>query len=421
MKVLWVTNSIIGALAEKHGIKQTSGQWLNAELDNEKIKNENEIVVCTSGLSSETYTDGNISYIVLSHGNVLSYAVTEEYIADWKRIITEVAPDVILVWGTEYDLGRCALVANEKRIPSVIYIQGVMSSIAENYRGGLSDTTIKSFTTLVERLRKRTVFDFERMQKAKAEHEKECIMLCDAIISENDWSISQYKKMRAGIKIFRNRLPIKSEFFAYEWKDECCRKHRLVTTSASYPLKGLHKLLEAINLLKQEYPDIELCVPGPNTFVVMGWKARLTQSGYCKWLYRYIRKNRLQNNVIFVGPRTTEQYAELMQSSQVFVTASAIENHCSSLREAMSVGVPGISSRVGGIPEYAVDGKNCSLYEFENSAILAAKIKELFEDKNLRETYSTNGKATIKAMYSQSKEFMSVGDICQMLINERTQ
>ncbi len=414
MKILWVTNSLIGAIAEKHSLKQTSGQWLNAELENEK--NENEIVVCTSSITGETLRDGNISYIVLPHGSVSSYTVTEEHIADWKKLLVREKPDIILVWGTEYDIGKCVLLANEKKIPSLIYIQGVMCSVADNYRGGLDDKTIKGFTTIIEKIRKTTVFDSERTNKQKAENEKEIIKLSDAIIAENEWSISQYKRICPDIKIFKNRLPIKGEFASYPWKYEDCQKHRIVTTAASYPLKGLHKLLEAVNILKNEYPDIELCVPGPNTFYVKGLKARLSQSGYCKWICRYIKKNNLQSNISFVGPRTTEQYALLMQSAAVFVSASATENQCSSLREAMSVGVPCVSSEVGGIPEYAVDRENCSLYDFEDSKTLAEKIRELFKNRELCEKYSANGKNTIINMYLPSEEFKTVSDIYKEIV-----
>lgn len=411
MKILWVTNLIIGALAATKGIKSTSGQWLNAELETEIKKNENEIIVCTSDSASEKLTDKNISYIVLPHGSATNYSVTQEKINDWKTLLSETKPDLILVWGTEYNIGKCVLTANEKKIPSLIYIQGVMSSVAENYRGGLSDSQISRFTTLLERIRKTSVFCKERIQEIKASDEKETILLADGIITENDWSANIYKKIASNIKIYRNRLPIKEEFASYSWQENNYETHSIVTTSASYPLKGLHKLLEAVMLAKEKYADIVLYVPGPNIFEVKGFMARLKQSGYCKWIWKYIKKNNLQNNVKFTGPLTTKEYGERMQSSNLFITASAIENHCSSLREAMSVGVPCISSKVGGIPEYAKDRENCSLYDFNDTESLANKITELFENRELREKYSRAGKETIQSMYSPNEKFMSLGQI----------
>ena len=416
MKILWVTNAIIGALARQHGMKPTSGQWLNAELASEIEKKENEIIVCTSGVQEERYQEDNVTYVVLPHGGALNYAVSEEHVRDWRAVLDEFAPDVILVWGTEYDIGQCVLRANAKERPSLIYIQGVMTSVAEHYRGGLTDRQIQSFTTPLERVRKRTVFDMERLQQQRARCEAETVLLADGIIAENDWSIERYRRISPELRVFRNRLPIKREFAAYEWQQQNCRPHRIVTTAAAYPLKGIHQLLRAIRALKADYPDVELCVPGPNSFVVSGMRAKLTQSGYCAWIYRYIKKHKLEKNVTFVGPLTTEQYAELMRSSELFVSASAIENHCSSLREAMSVGVPCVSSAVGGIPEYAVDGDNCSLYPFAEVGILTEKVRALFESESLRVQYSLRGKETIRQMYASKEGFSSINEICKEIV-----
>ncbi len=416
MKIFWITNMVVGDLALSRGIKLTSGQWLNAEIDSEKSTGQNEIVVCTSGDRAEELIKDNIKYIVVPHGSVSAYSVTEEHVNDWQKLFDNEKPDIILVWGTEYDIGRCALIANNKKIPAVIYIQGVMCSIASNYRGGLSDKEISGFTTLLEKLRKTTVWDLEKRQSVRAAVEKECVMLADGVILENAWAEEQYKQMSPDLKIYKSRLPIKKDFAEYEWENGGYEPYSIVTTAANYPLKGLHKLIEAVKVVKERYPNVKLYIPGPNNVTTKGFKAKLTRSGYCRKIAADIKKYKLSENVIFTGPLTTIQYAERMKKSNVFVTASAIENHCSALREAMSVGVPCISSRVGGIPEYAIDRENCSLYEYSDYDSLAEKICELFEDEALRNKYSQNGKTKIKNMYT-IENLMSLSDIYKEIMN----
>ena len=124
MKILWVTNMPLGDLALSMGLKATSGQWLNAELETERALGQNEIVVCTSGAQATELSKDNIKYVVLAHGGVSHYAVTPDKIEDWRALLHSEQPDVLLVWGTEYDIGKCALLANQKKIPSLIYIQG---------------------------------------------------------------------------------------------------------------------------------------------------------------------------------------------------------------------------------------------------------------------------------------------------------
>ena len=75
--------------------------------------------------------------------------------------------------------------------------------------------------------------------------------------------------------------------------------------------------------------------------------------------------------------------AKKMSESNCFVMCSAIENHSSTLKEAMTVGVPCVASYVGGVPEYAVNDENCLLYRFEDYEVLAQHIIHLFESRDL--------------------------------------
>ena len=400
MRIMWVVNLMIGALATHHGCNMTSGQWLNAEIEKEKDANTNQLIICTSGAVSETYDDANIRYIVLPHGFVSTYQLTEEHLRDWVDLISAEQPDLILIWGTEYAIGRCVLMANEKKLPTAIYVQGVMSAIAENYRGGLSDQEIWKFTTLLERFRHRTIFDIEAKHRNSAINEIEAVSLADSLILENDWAEVQYRKIAPNISIYRSRLPIQKSFSSYQWQEGQYTPHTIITTAAAYPLKGLHVLLRAIERVKKQYPDVHMLVPGVNEVFVKGFRKKLRQSGYCKFLESYIRSHHLIDNIDFIGPQSSEQYAAHMQGSELFITASAIENHCSTLREAMSVGVPCISSAVGGIIAYAIDHKNCSLFPYNHPDQLASAICELFDNRELREHYSNAGKKCIADMYT---------------------
>ena len=58
-------------------------------------------------------------------------------------------------------------------------------------------------------------------------------------------------------------------------------------------------------------------------------------------------------------------FAQEMETANVFVMPSSIENHSSTLIEAMIVGVPCVASDVGGISELITHGKTGFLYRFE--------------------------------------------------------
>lgn len=400
MKVLWIVNMLVGALAKSKKIKLSSGQWLNAELENSYQKSGLDLVVCTSGREYEELIDENIRYIVVPHGAVVSYKCNKENIDSWKSLLEKEKPDVILIWGTEYLIGQCVLMANNHKIKSCIYIQGVMSSIAENYRGGLSDSTISNFSTIIERLRHSTIFDKEREMSLKASQEIRSIELADGVIVENQWAAEKYLLLNPNLRHFWNRLPINPIFTKFSWSEKDYKERSIITTAAGYPLKGLHFLLEALAYVKKIYPNVNLIIPGPDIVHAKGIMSKVKQSGYGKYLLNMIARYELDSNVSFVGILSPYKYAEMMSKSEIFVSASAVENHCSALREAMTIGVPCISSRVGGVPFYAKHNENALLYTYDRPKELAEYIIQLFSSLKLKQYISQNAQNTIRGMYS---------------------
>lgn len=415
---MWVTNQIVGSLAENKGLKPITGQWLNAELKKEE-HGFNELLICTIANHGEEYLDGQVKYIILGHGNIVLFKVNDEAINDWQKVIENENPDCILIWGTETAVGLAVLKANQltnKPVPVAVYIQGVMKSIYENYRGGFTDKEINDMTTLPEKIRHTGIFDIEKQYYEYYLREKEILKLTDYIILENKWAEKIYKEMNPEVKVLNNRLPIQMAFSQKDWNDERKEKHKIITSVAGYPLKGLHQLIKALCLVREKYPDVKLTIPGNNSFFVHGLKKRVSQHGFNRYIRRLIETNGLENNIMFVGPLSPEKYAEEMSQSEVYICASAIENHCSTLREAMSVGVPCISSAVGGIPEFAKDNENCLLYQFGDYEKMADCICRIFEDKNLRDKLSIEGKRTIKSMYDENP-MMSLQDIYIEMVN----
>ena len=218
------------------------------------------------------------------------------------------------------------------------------------------------------------------------------------------------------MQLYWNRLPINPIFKTYSWAEDDCIKHSLITTAAGYPLKGLHFLLEALAYVKNTCPDVKLIIPGPNIVHTKGLVSKIKQSGYGKYLFKMIRQYKLENNVSFVGVLPADKYAEMMSKSEIFISASAVENHCSALREAMSIGVPCICSRVGGVPFYAKHNENALLYTYDQPKELAEYIIQLFSSSKLKQYISQNGQNTIEEMYSINN-YDSLFDIYKKIIS----
>lgn len=384
MRILWVTNISFGKLSELAGQRSnTSGSWLNASLDTFIGDKEYEIIVATIGNTDQikTLVEDNITYCLLPGRSVAKYNHTSPTNKQaWEEIKKTYKPDLIQIWGTEFTHGYLALQVM-RDTPSVIYMQGVKSQIARYYLSGMSDKELRCSITLRDIIKRDWIKQAQRNNYRQSLIEAEMIKQARNVIVENQWCSIQCKAVAPDCISFKSKLNIKDEFFKQHWDINQIEPYSIMSNAArSSPIKGLHILLKAFGRVVQKYPAAKLYVPGARSPFEKTTIETLKQNGYTKFIKTIILNAGLKDNVRFLGRLDSEQMAEQMAKSNIFVMPSSIENHSSTLIEAMIVGVPCIASYVGGVPEYLQHNRNGLLYRFEEYEVLAAHILTLFDN-----------------------------------------
>lgn len=397
MRVLWITN---GPIIAKHremlgsGPSQ-SGGWLVAAYDAMRDNNDVTLGVATTyiGETIQEAAEGSQTFYLIPCKKMAHFynPDLEENISQWKEIISRFKPDIIQVWGSEFPYGTCALKAAPE-IPSVIYIQGLMAQIANHGDGQISFSDKVCSTTVSDIVKKTTYWHQQNEYEMRKHNEQKMLELADGVIVENNWSAENYRIMKSDCKVFKSLLPINIIFAEYDWIYENCDKHTLFTTAGPSAIKGHHILFKALAIVKHYYPDVKLRIPGLSYYFENSLSRRLKRQSYHKYLLSIIKKCDLSENITFVGSLSQREMAENMAKCNVFVMPSAIENHSSTLIEAMMVGVPTVASNVGGIEEYYHNEENGLIYRFDEPEVLAAKIMELFANSELAINIGKNAK-----------------------------
>ena len=391
MKFLWIVNKCCGSYHEKRfGQKATGGQWLDAMLENAATSDDRIVVVNIEKNPSLThYEDGNVTFYTLEGEPNERYDYkSAQSVEAWRAVLEKEKPDVIEIWGAEFPYALAAMKAAEN-IPSVVYVQGILDSIAKYYLSGLSDRELRIAVSLRDRLTGNTIRQAQKKYRARSAYEAEIVARSGHIIVENQWAASYYRKLCPTVTAHFLPISISDSFRVHHWSEESMCPHTIMCPAANYPIKGLHMLLKAVAILKKTYPDVKLYIPGTAPKRGNGLITKLKENGYDRLIKRMIAELGLSNTVVYTGRLTADEMAQKMSEVNCFAMTSAIENHSSTLKEAMTVGTPCVASYVGGVPEYAVDGKNCLLYRYEDYEVLAWQISRLFEDRELRVILST--------------------------------
>lgn len=421
MKILWITNTPLGALGRKIYGKEANGLWMSSLLSDFVEKKEHKLLVATSVAENKTVRieeNGVVYYGVPNQIPLLYDENAEENRKAWKQLIETEKPDLIQVWGTEFTHGLCALrVAGS--IPSIIYMQGYLGSIARHYLAGISHEELKKSITLRDILKRDSIEQQQKKYYASTEKEKEMLRLSGAIICENDWCENSIKAIVPDIKVYRCPLSVNHIFGTKRWDINKVEKHSVICTASGYPLKGLHMVLRAVALLKKEYPDLKLYVPGTKMVSDGSVQWMLRKRGYTKYIEKLILELGIEKQIVWLGNLTQEQLAERYEKTQVFVLSSSIENHSSSLKEAMMVGTPGIASAVGGVPEYVRHGENGFLYRFEEYEIMAGYIRKIIEDDELACKLSVNGRNDMRKLHESTNIATTMIDIYEKVLGAR--
>ncbi len=109
--------------------------------------------------------------------------------------------------------------------------------------------------------------------------------------------------------------------------------------------KGVYELVEAVSLLKDEFPALKLVMGGDGP-EMDGLKARVKELG-------------ITDQVLFPGYVRGDNKARLFAEATIFMLPSFFwEGLPTAAIEAMGMGLPVIASRVGGLPEVMDDPDN---------------------------------------------------------------
>lgn len=142
-------------------------------------------------------------------------------------------------------------------------------------------------------------------------------------------------------------------------------------------------------------------------------KLKLVGDGKLKnHLIDMVQREKIKD-VEFIGRVPNSMIGEILNTADIFINPSNKDNMPLSLFEALACGLPVISTKVGGIPDYITDGINGFLIEPNNKEQLISKIIYILNNQDEVQKIIANGYDTFQKLTLRNlkSEYLKLYDI----------
>ncbi len=194
-------------------------------------------------------------------------------------------------------------------------------------------------------------------------------------------------------------------------------KIRIATTGRLVEKKGIEYAIRAVAKVAKKtdndadadnYPNIEYNIIGDGE--LMGKFQQL------------IAELGVGDTIKLLGWKDSSEIARILDRSHIFIAPSVTaadgnqDAPINTLKEAMAMGLPVISTFHGGIPELVDDGMSGFLVPERNADAIAEKLRILIENPQFWETMGSAGRARVKEKYDTEKLNDELVSVYQQLL-----
>ncbi|UKO99534.1 colanic acid biosynthesis glycosyltransferase WcaL [Nostoc sp. UHCC 0870] len=172
-------------------------------------------------------------------------------------------------------------------------------------------------------------------------------------------------------------------------------KVQIATTGRLVEKKGIEYAIRAVAKVAKEYPNIEYKIIGDGELK--------------EHFEKLIAELNIGHIVKLLGWKQQKEIVEVLNNAHIFIAPSVTaadgnqDAPVNTLKEAMAMGLPVISTTHGGIPELVEDGVSGFLVPERDTDAIATKLSYLIQHPQLWETMGQAGRARVEEKYDMNK------------------
>jgi len=199
-------------------------------------------------------------------------------------------------------------------------------------------------------------------------------------VTPSNYLKTEFKKRGFETVFIPNILEIKD----YTFLERKVDSPKLLYVRAFDNIYNPEMAIKVLNALKENYPNALLCMIGPK-------KDESLES--CKSLAKYFG---LEKDIEFIGMLSKPQWHKKAEEYNIFINTTNIDNTPVSVMEAMALGLPVVSTNVGGMPFLIEHRVNGLLVNKNNVDAMVNAIIEICKDTKLAKTLAINARSEVE-------------------------
>jgi glycosyltransferase involved in cell wall biosynthesis len=417
MRILWFTNTPSNASLE-FGYNTFGGGWISALETLVSGTNLYDIGICFY-YQGETYkkvSRNNIVYygVPMKMGNALKRIINRHFalLVDedpyfFDKIMDDFKPDLIHVFGTETGYGKILMHKSKKVI---FHLQGLVAPYADVYfPPGFTKLQILLKSNLSSVFRGITFVHNYILLKKKGKREQVLIKYWKYFSGRTEWDRNYIKLINPNAHYFHFEELLRKEFFENEWKQpsEVAANEEVVIGTTINPnlYKGLDLVYKVLSLTKGI--NIQWKIFGISEEDILNMTVK-----------RALRINSQHQNIKFYGQVSAEELISQLKTCHFFVHPSYIDNSPNSVCEAMMLGMPVLSSSVGGITTLIANKETGFLFNPYDKYDLAGLLINLINNYEKAKQAGMNARLIALKRHSAEDIISVLGNIYHTIIND---
>lgn len=418
MRVLWFTISNSCYIPEgkfSGGDHYNGGGWVSSA--EEAIRKENNVTLAVSfildGQPQKAIQNGITYYPIKSMHASRFFRIKDKvkalfmpaksyensiwpfYLNQFKQVVDDFKPDIIHIWGSERWFGLVWKITN---IPVILHLQGLINPYINAYNP--PGMTWRDFTNKRIGASLNAKYLKKRWQES-AYREKEIFKGITACLGRTDWDYRVSHCLNSNVDYYHVDEILRNVFYEASTR-KLPDRLTIITTISSPPYKGYDLVLKTAKILKQ---DLGLD---------FDWKC------YGNIEPQFIEKSiniRHQDvGVKLMGIASAGELKTAELNATLYFHSSYIDNSPNSLCEAQMLGIPVVSTNVGGIPSLVNDGKDGYLIPANDPYQAACAIEELWKDNEKNVLYGENAKQKALIRHNHQKITQQILNVYKEII-----